>query len=61
VLRLAALRAGCPPSELTAGHVKALALQVSNTQHLPRQIQLPGHVTAIREGDVLRFVRPPLA
>ncbi|MDO9456379.1 tRNA lysidine(34) synthetase TilS [Nocardioides sp.] len=61
VLRLAALAAGSPPSELTAGHVGALAEQVLNTTHLPRQIQLPGHVTAIREGDVLRFVRSPLA
>ncbi|MCW2817161.1 MAG: tRNA(Ile)-lysidine synthase [Nocardioides sp.] len=61
VLRLAALRAGCPPSELTSVHIKALAEQVWNTTHLPRRIQLPGHVTAIREGDVLRFVRAPLA
>jgi tRNA(Ile)-lysidine synthase len=61
MLRLAALRAGCPPSELTAGHVKALGEQVWNRTLLPRQIQLPGHVTAIREGDVLRFVRAPLA
>ena len=61
LLRLAALHAGCPPSELTAGHVKALAEQVGNRTHLPRQIQLPGHVSAVREGDVLRFVRAPLA
>lgn len=64
LLRLAALRAGCPPSELTAVHVNALGEQVWNRTLLPRQIQLPGHVTAIREGDVLRFVGPtrdPLA
>lgn len=61
VLRLAALHAGCPPSELTSVHIKALAEQVWNTTHLPRRIQLPGHVTAIREGDVLRFVGPLLA
>ena len=61
VLRLAALRAGCPPSELTVVHVKALLAQVLNERNLPKQVQLPGHVTAIREGDVLRFVRAPLA
>ncbi len=61
MLRLAALRAGCPPSELAAVHVNALEEQVWNRELLPRQIQLPGHVTAIREGDVLRFVRTPLA
>lgn len=61
LLRLAALRAGCPPSELTAVHVKALAEQVANTTLLPRQVQLPGHVTAIREGEVLRFVPARLA
>ena len=61
LLRMAALRAGCPPSELTSVHIKALAEQVGNRTHLPRRIQLPGHVTAVREGDVLRFVRAPLA
>ena len=61
LLRLAALDAGCPPSELSAGHVRALLEQVLNTTHLPRHLQLPGHVTAIREGNVLRFEGPALA
>ena len=61
VLRLAALRAGCPPSELTWGHVMALRDQVWNTEHLPKEIQLPGHVSAVREGEYLRFERRPLA
>lgn len=57
MLRLAALRAGCPPGELFAVHVDALEAQVWNRDHLPKQIQLPGHVTAYREGDHLRFRR----
>jgi tRNA(Ile)-lysidine synthase len=57
MLRLAALAAGCPPSELFAVHVHALEEQVWNRDHLPRQVQLPGHVTAHREGDRLWFER----
>lgn len=57
MLRLAALGAGCPPSELTYAHVAALEHQVGNRTHLPKHVQLPGHVTAIREGDVLRLTR----
>jgi tRNA(Ile)-lysidine synthase len=57
MLRLAAVRAGCPPSELAAVHVDALEEQVWNRTHLPRQVQLPGHVTAHREGDRLRLER----
>ncbi len=55
LLRLAALRAGCPPSELFAVHVDALEEQVWNRDKLPRTIQLPGHVSAVRSGDHLRF------
>jgi tRNA(Ile)-lysidine synthase len=57
MLRLAAVRAGCPPSELTFAHVLELRRQVANDRNLPKHVQLPGHVTAIREGDVLRFSR----
>jgi len=57
MLRLAALAAGCPPGELFAVHIDALDRQVANTAHLPKSIQLPGHVTAIRAGQTLRFVR----
>lgn len=56
VLRLAALAAGCPPGELFAVHIDALEEQVWNRTHLPKTIQLPGHVSAIRTGDALRFV-----
>ncbi len=56
VLRLAALAAGCPPGELFAVHIDALEEQVRNRTHLPKTIQLPGHVSAIRNGDTLRFV-----
>lgn len=55
MLRLAAVAAGCPPSELFAVHIDALEAQVWNTDQLPKQIQLPGHVTALREGDRLWF------
>ena len=55
MLRLAALRAGCPPGELFAVHVDVLEEQVWNRDKLPRRIQLPGHVTAVRSGDHLRF------
>ena len=53
MLRLAALRAGCPPGELFALHVDALERQVWNRTQLPKEIQLPGHVTAHRQGDRL--------
>lgn len=56
MLRLAAVIAGCPPGELFAVHIDALDAQVANTTHLPKSIQLPGHVTAIRTGTTLRFV-----
>jgi tRNA(Ile)-lysidine synthase len=55
MLRLAALRAGCPPGELFAVHVDALERQVWNRDRLPKAVQLPGHVTAYRQGDHLRF------
>ncbi|MFA6298617.1 MAG: tRNA lysidine(34) synthetase TilS [Nocardioides sp.] len=57
MLRLAAVHAGCPPGELFAVHVDALERQVWNRDQLPKEIQLPGHVTAYRQGDHLRFRR----
>jgi tRNA(Ile)-lysidine synthase len=63
VLRLAALRAGSPAAELFRVHVLALAELVRDPggprQH--RQVQLPGHVTAHREGNLLRFGRTAVA
>ena len=57
VVRTAAVEAGCPPSELFRVHVLALAELVvaheGSVRH--KQAQLPGHVTAFREGDRLKF------
>ena len=61
MLRLATLAAGCPPGELFAVHVDALETQVWNSDHLPKTIQLPGHVSAIRSGNTVRFVPAPIA
>lgn len=54
VIRLAAIRAGAIASELTRDHVLAIADIVHGARD-NREIQLPGHVTAYREGTVLRF------
>ncbi len=60
VLRQSALRAGCPPRELTRDHVLALEEMVWQRRGEPRDLDLPGHVRAQRrrEGhdDVLRLV-----
>lgn len=63
VLRLAALEAGASASEMTREHVLALASLVASGGIAPdRQIRLPGHVTAHRDGEVLRFgPTPPLS
>jgi tRNA(Ile)-lysidine synthase len=55
-LRDAAVEAGCPPSELTRGHVLAVASLAPG-----KEIQLPGHVTAYVEDRVLRFRRTAVA
>lgn len=56
VIRLAAIESGAIPSELTRDHVLAVAEIVYGARD-HRQIQLPGQVTAYREGTVLRFRR----
>lgn len=56
VVRLAALEAGVIASELTRDHIEAVADLCWGARD-PRQIQLPGHVTAYREGTSLRFRR----
>jgi tRNA(Ile)-lysidine synthase len=71
VLREAALRAGCPPRELTRDHVLALEEMVWQRRGEPRDLDLPGHVRARRRterrDDVLRLVpagdghAPPVA
>ena len=52
VVRGAAIAAGAIPSELTYDHVQGL-LAVGPG----KEVQLPGHVTAYRDGDLLRFRR----
>jgi tRNA(Ile)-lysidine synthase len=59
VLRLAALDAGAPASELFRVHVVALAALLG--QHpRPGEVQLPGLVTASRSGDSLTFRPTPV-
>jgi len=54
--RRAAIAAGAVPSEITLDHVLAV-LALAGT-HGEKQVQLPGHVTATADGQVLRFRRP---
>jgi tRNA(Ile)-lysidine synthase len=54
VLRLAALDAGAPGAELFRVHVLALAALLG-PQPRPGEVQLPGLVTAVRDGDLLTF------
>jgi tRNA(Ile)-lysidine synthase len=54
IIRLAALDAGALASDLTYEHISAVAGIVRGPRD-DRQIQLPGHVTAYREGTSLRF------
>jgi tRNA(Ile)-lysidine synthase len=55
VLRLAALDAGAPGSELFHVHVQALGNLLRGS--LRGDVQLPGHLTAYRTEDHLRFRR----
>ncbi len=59
VLRLAALEAGALAPELFWVHVTELDRLVTDW-HGQKEIQLPGHVSAYREGPVLRFRRTTL-
>jgi tRNA(Ile)-lysidine synthase len=60
VLRLAALRAGCPGTELFLVHVDALDALVVGWRG-QREIQLPGRVSAGRSGVRIRFHVGPVA
>jgi tRNA(Ile)-lysidine synthase len=53
VLRLAAVAAGARPSELFHVHVRALVDLAAGA--VSGQVQLPGHVTAVRQAGHLRF------
>jgi tRNA(Ile)-lysidine synthase len=56
ILRLAALSAGCPATDLTAEHIRAVeSLLTSDGQQ--RSLDLPGSMRALRRGTDLRFVR----
>jgi tRNA(Ile)-lysidine synthase len=57
VLRRAALDAGCPGTDLTAGHVDALDRLVTDW-HGQRGVDLPGGVVARRIEGRLRLARP---
>jgi tRNA(Ile)-lysidine synthase len=56
VLRLLALRAGVPPRDLTHGHLEALEDMVWRRRGEDRDVDLPGHVRAVRREDLIRFV-----
>jgi tRNA(Ile)-lysidine synthase len=56
VIRLAALAAGSSASELFHQHVLAVDSLVTDYRG-QKWIDLPGHVTAAREGELLRFRR----
>ncbi|HET6626466.1 MAG TPA: tRNA lysidine(34) synthetase TilS [Nocardioidaceae bacterium] len=60
VLRLAALDAGCPGTELFLVHVDALDELVTDW-HGQRGVDLPGPVHARRAGGALRFAPGPVA
>src|SRR4051794_6045734 len=56
VLRAACLEAGCPETELTRRHVLTLLAVVAGPVG-GKRLQLPGHLTAYRDGPFLRFGR----
>ena len=58
VLRLAALAAGAPPSELAHQHVLSLDALVTDW-HGQRWVDLPGHVRATRSDGVVHLERAP--
>jgi tRNA(Ile)-lysidine synthase len=55
VLRLAALAAGSPASELFRVHVLAMDDLLSGADN--RSVDLPGHLRCRRRGDLLVFER----
>jgi tRNA(Ile)-lysidine synthase len=60
VVRRAALAAGSPASELFRVHVQAL-VRLTSPEGRGKQVQLPGHVSAHRVGDTIRFAPTPVA
>ncbi|MDQ4008015.1 MAG: TilS substrate-binding domain-containing protein, partial [Actinomycetota bacterium] len=60
VLRRAALEAGCPATDLTAGHVAAVDDLVTRWRGQQR-VDLPGAVRAVRDRGTLRLDRSAVA
>ena len=60
VLRTAALDAGCPAGDLTAGHVDAVDALVTDW-HGQRGVDLPGFVRAVRTGGTVMMRRRPVS
>lgn len=60
VLRLAALEAGAAGSDLTSVHLGELDRLVTDW-HGQERVELPGRVSAIRDGGALHFVATPVA
>lgn len=56
MIRLAAVRAGSPPADLTAEHLSAVDLLVTDW-HGQRGVDLPGRITASRKEGCLRLQR----
>jgi tRNA(Ile)-lysidine synthase len=54
VVRTAAIEAGCPQQELTAGHVDAV-LRLVDAWHGQDGVDLPGHIRAMRHERLLVF------
>ena len=59
VLRRAALEAGASGSELSARHIAELDRLVTDW-HGQQRVELPGHVSAVRDGQGLHFVPTPV-
>jgi tRNA(Ile)-lysidine synthase len=60
VLRLAALEAGAVGSDLSSVHVRELDRLVTDW-HGQTRVELPGRISAVREGGALHFVPTPVA
>jgi tRNA(Ile)-lysidine synthase len=56
VLRAAAIAAGCPPTDLTSGHVRAVDRLVTDWRG-QAGLDLPGDVVAARAGDTIGLAR----
>lgn len=60
VLRLAALEAGAAGSDLSSVHISELDRLVTDW-HGQKRVELPGRISAVRDGGALHFVPTPVA